>query len=353
MGLIILIFIGAGCAAQSGRAARPTQVLDLGAGKIEVDPSGELPPGFWDSYTLMKEGNTLFDRGRYSEAASYFNAAAERFAGEETASLALFNLGACYEKMGDYELALRSYKALEKTAGPKISPQEILTRQLSCLEELGRWTGAVVVCDRLRGLPDLPEPERIDVSLRRGVALYKNGDPEAGKNALKKALMDYRIFERRQLPTNKYFAARGYFFLGEIYFESYEAIALNERGDELRLQLEAKADYLYLARMQYLRSMRTYEGRWLAASLHKLGYGYETLYFSMKNAPLPEDLSESQIGEYKKKLEKRISNLLKKAVDAYERNADLDKRFELQSPWAEKSRERLKYLRQYCEGMRD
>ncbi len=351
--MIAMVAIHAGCATRNVEIVDPSQVLDLGSGHVEVDPHGELPPRFWDSYTLLAEGNALFDQEKYAEAITYFRAVAQRFTGEQVAGLALFNLGACYEKLEEYEPALRAYESLENIGGPKISSEEILVRQLSCLEELGRWDRAITITGRLLAESELPETDRIDVSLRRGIAFYKNENSESGKAILKKALMDFRILERRQLPINKYFAAKGYFYLGEIYFDQYEAIALDADDDELRLQLEAKADFLYLARTQYLRSMRTYEGQWLAASLHKLGYGYETMYFSMKNAPLPEDLSSDEIVEYREKLEKRISNLLNKAVDAYERNIDLDRRFEIKSPWARQSVERLSYLRRYREEMKN
>jgi Tetratricopeptide repeat len=347
--LIVVVFAVFGCATRTTQAIKPNQVLSLGTGRIEVDPTGELPPQFWDSYTLLQEGNTLFDQERYGEAASYFSAVTQRFAGEEVASLALFNLGACYEIMGEYELALRVYKRLDDIAGPKFSGDEVLIRQLSCLEEMGHWPLAIGVADRLLDMPDLPEISRIDVSIRRGIAFYKNRDSKSAKIFLEKALMDFRILSRRKLPLNQYFAAKGYFYLGEIFFDRYETIHLNGAGDELRLQLEAKTDLLFLARTQYLRSMRTYEGRWLAASLHKLGYGYESMFFSMKNAPLPEDLSPSEAAEYRMKLEKRTLNLLNKAVDAYEKNVDLNRRFALESPWAKHSEKCLERLRRYRE----
>ena len=337
----------------AGCAAKAPQSIDLSSDPlhIEVDPEGRLPPRFWDSYLLMQRAEALFSQKRFAEALTLYRKIADQFPKSDLYPIALFNAGLCLEELGKYDQALEVFRTLEKKRGPTIELKELRFRQAGCLEELGRQQEAAAVLAKISDMFSITAIERINATIRLGVAHYKAGDPRRAKAELRRGLDLYRGFAKKQLPIDTYFVAMGYFYLGEIYFDAFENTALKGKGQELANRLETKADFLVLARAQYLRCMRTYQGKWMSASLHKLGLGYETFFFALENFPAPEELNEMLAREYKARLNERIKNVFFKAIDAYERNVNLDRELDLASEWAEKSRKRLEALRGYQKEM--
>ncbi|MCZ7586398.1 MAG: hypothetical protein M5R36_25415 [Deltaproteobacteria bacterium] len=120
--------------------------------------------------------------------------------------------------------------------------------------------------------------------------------------------------------------------------------------DELAERLETKADFFQTRAGELLSQLADLSGIWMSASLHKLGYGYETFYFAMRGYPVPDDLDDEGKKEYVRRLDQRIKNLLLRAEDAYRRNLGLVAEYGLNSPWAEKSAERLKALEAFRRG---
>jgi tetratricopeptide (TPR) repeat protein len=337
----IALFV-AGCASTVKTAAQKDLTID--PLHIEVDPNGNLPPKFWDSYSLMQQANALYKAQNFREALVLYKKIVDEYPQSDLCPFALFNIGACREKIGEYDKAFEIYKGLEQKRGATIELKELLIRETSCLEEMKRWNEAVTVLTALTGMFSLTQTEHIDVTVRLGIAYYHLGDSDKAKSVLHSGLSDYRKMTEKQLPIDSYFVAKGYFYLGEIYFDRYEKLEIAGQESELPDRLEAKAELFIMARAQYLRCIQTYQGLWMEASLYKLGRGYEIFYFAMRNYPVPGGLSPEQIAEYNKKLAERTSNVLAKAVEAYQKSIELDRELALHSDWMTKSRERLDFL---------
>ncbi|MBZ0270990.1 tetratricopeptide repeat protein [bacterium] len=337
--------LAAGCATRP--MPKSTAEITLDALHLEVDPTGELPPRFWDSWTLMQQGKALFEKKRYDEARKAFARVVAEYPESEVVPHALFNVALCHEALGEWDEALAIYVALEKKRGATIELKELRLRQAECAERAELWSEAVAILERLSGMFSLTQIERINATIRHGVALFRADDALRARDRLKTGLAAYEDMTKKQLPVGTYHVARGYFTLGEIYFDFFDRAKLEGEGRDLAERLETKARLLLLARENYLHCLRTYQADWMPASLHRLAHAFEKFYFAMLEYPVPADLDEEEAIAYRRRLDDKIRNVLLKAIDAYERNIKLDRELGLKSPWARKSEKRLAVARRY------
>ncbi|MCZ7586397.1 MAG: tetratricopeptide repeat protein [Deltaproteobacteria bacterium] len=195
LGLAGAVVLAAGCAA---RKPPPVRFDPL---HIEVDPAGELPPRFWDSYSLMQDAGRAFEQKKFEQALALYRKVAESDPASDAVPTALFNAGLCLEKLGRYDEAYDAFVALEKRRGPTIELGEVPRAPGG----LPRSRGAVGR-SRARGRANLRNVqrhplERINAAIRAGVALYRAGRADAAKTALKNGLREYRSFAEKQLPS--------------------------------------------------------------------------------------------------------------------------------------------------------
>ncbi|MCL4233117.1 MAG: tetratricopeptide repeat protein [Deltaproteobacteria bacterium] len=326
-------------------ASAPRAREEWGAVRMEVDPEGELPPRFWDSVELMQKAAAAFNEKKYNEALELYLTLIDKFPDERSFPLALFNAALCYEELDRFEEALGLYARLEAMPGPTYAPSVLLGRKAACHEEMKSWAEAEADLVKMTQLFSISEIERINALARLGVVRYEMGRYEEAKATLIEALEErYRRGGLQRLAVDTTYIAKGWFHLGQIYLMQYERIELVGDESELKQRLLAKADLLVRARVYFYRSIETYQLWWMSASLHQLGWGYETFYDAVMNAPLPSDLLPGERDVYVRKLESRVSTVIKKAEEAYSKNVDLDRRYNLQSPWAKKSADRLEAL---------
>lgn len=343
---IVVIALLAGClGAFTACATVPRPTEEWGAVRMEIDPEGELPPRFWDSVELMQKAAAAFNAKKYDDALELYLTLIDKFPEERSLPLALFNAAMCYEELGRFDDALGLYARLEAMPGPTYAPSVLLGRKAACYEEKKAWADAEASLVKMTQLFSISEIERINGLSRLGVVRYEMGRYEEAKATLIEALEErYRRGGIQRLAVDTTHIAKGWFYLGQIYLMQYERIELAGDEPELRQRLLAKADLLVRARVYFYRSIETYQLWWMSASLHQLGWGYETFYDAVMNAPLPSDLAPGERDVYVRKLESRVATVIKKAEEAYSRNIDLDRRYNLQSPWAKKSAERLEAL---------
>lgn len=337
--------LGAFATLFAGCASIPRPNEEWGAVRMEVDPEGELPPRFWDSVELMQKAAAAFNEKKFGDALELYLTLIDKFPEERSFPLALFNAALCYEELGKFDEALALYARLEAMPGPTYAPSVLLGRKAACYEEKKAWSDAEAALVNMTQLFSISEIERINALSRLGVVRFEMGRFEEAKATLIEALEErYRRGGLQRLAVDTTHIAKGWFHLGQIYLMQYERIELTGDEPELKQRLLAKADLLVRARVYYYRSIETYQLWWMSASLHQLGWGYETFYDAVMNAPLPSDLAPGERDVYVRKLESRVATVIKKAEEAYGKNVDLDRRYDLKSPWAKKSAERLEAL---------
>ena len=341
--LIITIFL-ASCHRALPQKNVVTRLDKFDPMHIEVDPTGKLPPRFWDTYTLFEQAGTFFDAKQYDKAVEFYLKLVQAYPNSETAPLALFNAGLCYEELQEWDKAIICYSQIQKNYPNKADRIELQTRQGTCLENKGDWKTARKIFIETAEYWEATPIQRVEFRGRAAEALYFLGQIEDAEYELRNVEADYINFERGHVPYKKYFRARLLFHLGEVYYAKFEAVSLALPEEKLADQLEFKARLFILAREQYTKCILTYQKEWMTASLYKIGRGYEEFYHILHDAPLPNALSENEVMEYKTKLEKKIAPALSKALEAYQQNIRLGADLKIDNQWIQMSQGRLKVL---------
>lgn len=341
LALMLFLYLHlSGCAAKKPLDQR----LEFPSMHIEVDPTGKLPAKFWDSYTLFNQANRLYDEKRFEESMAAYMKVIENYPEDKLAALSIFNVALCLEELGKYEQALQYYKQIKDKLPEEITLISLWFRFAYCYENLNRWNEAIEVLSQIEASSKATPLYKTQAQARIAIATFYLGQQDRAKTLLREAMKKYEDFRARRITIDNNFYAKTCFTLGEFYFNRFMEVKLDGDMDRLEMSLENKATLFILARAQYLKTIKTYETELLFAALFRIGNGYEIFYFSMFNAPLPEDLEEGQKEEYVSTLTEKIAPVFKKAIEAYQRNLKLGTDLKENNKWLEKTRERLDYL---------
>ncbi len=318
----------AACAAH--RAAGPVAPVDA-APAADLPPALAFPPeevrvGTLDLELVGKNDEELFAIGTaaygasdWKRAAAAFARLADLFPSSAHEPAALFDAGLAYERLEEWRLALERFRALEKRAeGPDAI--EASFRAAECLYHLRELADARAVLDALARRPGLAPGDRVRALAQRGIVELEDGKTEEAEQSLRLAVSTWQgATEEERLDDG--FASQAQFYLGEVYREWFRALPLDpSRGDDeqLRKDLERKAEMLLSAQGHYLRAIRMGNDRWAVASGYRIGELYDELRAQLLDAPLPPGLDAEHAAAYRAELRRQVRVLATKAISAYE-----------------------------------
>lgn len=343
LALAVLVFVFPGCTARQVPSAK----IEFPDMHIEVDPTGKLPANFWDAYSLLNDGNRLFDQKRFDAARAMYLKLIENYPDDDSAPLAWYNAALCLEEMGRFSEALAAYRHFETTYPQAVDPIHLAFRYAYCHENLEQWERAISKLAPIGSAVDATPDQKAQAQARVAISTFRAGRKDAARKMLREAMSRYEDLHKRHITADKYFYAKACFWLGEYYFERYRQVELSGTQDELERTFENKATLFILSRAQYLKAIKTYESDFLFASLHRIGQGYEHFFFSVIEAPLPEDLAPDEKDEYTRILKESTAPALRKAIEVYRNNLRSGASLVQGNPWLKKSKERLAFCEQW------
>ena len=342
--MVCFLLVLCGCAKRG-----PNTQIDLPDMHIEVDPSGNLPANFWDSYTLFKEADKLFDQERYREAIEVYDKLLIHYPNDKLAPMALFNKGLSLEELGEYKAAEVAYDTLLSTF-PKAFPfEKLLFRYAYCYEKTERWNDATRVLQDILRISGVRPIYQTQARARIAVAQFKLGRKDAAQRLLREAIQEYEKYRRSNVSIDSHYYAAACFTLGEYYFEKYKSIELRGDINVMAITLDSKARQFIYARTRYLEAIRTYDHEYMTASLFRIGQGYEHFYFTLLNAPVPLELEPGQEPAYMKKLKEQLAPVFNKALQAYSQALRVSRQLGISNQWVDKAKEREEYLESWME----
>jgi hypothetical protein len=112
----------------------------------------------------------------------------------------------------------------------------------------------------------------------------------------------------------------------------------------LRKRLEQKSELLRKASEVYGDVVDYHVAEWLTAALYKIGQSYELFAESLRDAPMPENLSEAEQQVYRDELAKFIVPIEERALEAYEGGYRKALELRVFNTWTQKQREALTRL---------
>jgi hypothetical protein len=337
------LFLVVGCSAK-----KPVnQTIGFPEMHVEVDPEGKLPPRYWDSYSLYNKANLLFDAQSYDAARELYEKLLANYPDGELAGVSIFNIGLCHERMEQYEKAISYYAKLQHEFPDAVDPIRLRFRHAFCYENLTQWGFAISQLKSIFLHPKVTPVQKVQAQARLAMATFYLGKQDEAKKMLRAAMEKYENLRDRRITVDSYFYAKTCYTLGEYYFNRFKEIEFAGDAGQMEIRLENKATLFLLARAQYIKAIRTYDHEMLFASLFRVGQGFELFYFSMIEAPLPEDLAPSQKGAYENALKEKVEPVLRKSIEAYQRNVKMGADLKQKNVWLERSAKRLHFLEQW------
>jgi tetratricopeptide (TPR) repeat protein len=336
--------LGAGCATVPTRTSptEPATKVDFPA----VTVQGDARLAAMNDEELFAEGNASFGAKDYGHAAVLFGRIVDAFPHSPHFAQAALQAGQSHEQLGDWTKARERFAAISDPAhgqGPALDAAFHLAEADYHLSNYGE---AAVLLETLADRADLPLAQRVQARVQQGICQVESGESDQAETTLRRAIADWHGAPHPE-DVDSYFPAQAEFFLGEIYRQHEEDVALDpdQTAEELGKQLEYKAELLLSAQGHYLRSIRVGNDYWATAAGAQVASLYEGLYHYLQTAPTPTELDAAETDVYRQEVQKKIRVLLTKAISIYESTIDAADRLGTRGPFVEKARAELERLK--------
>jgi tetratricopeptide (TPR) repeat protein len=286
---------------------------EVAVGSLDLELEGK------NDEELFAIGTAAYGASDWARAAAAFARLADLFPSSRHEAAALFDAGLAYQRSEEWRLALERFRTLErKYEGPDAI--EASFRVAECLYHLRELADARALLDALSRRRELAPGDRVRALAQRGIVELEDGKTEEAERSLRLALGTYQAATEDERLDDR-FASQAQFYLGEVYREWFRALPLDpSKGDEeqLRQDLEHKAEMLLSAQGHYLRAIRMGNDRWAVASGYRIGALYDELRGQLLDAPPPPGLDAEHAAAYRAELRRQVRVLATKAITAYE-----------------------------------
>lgn len=327
--------------ARAGSDEPEPRVLDLEPIRIEVvgkDASGTPELEAFDARNLLDEGNAAMAEERYDDAIARYEKLLAIFPDSRLAPAAIYNIGLAHEGKGDYDAAMRQYRTLAQD--PKLDRDSIDAHMRigGVLAELERWAEARQALQEVLARTDLTHADKIEGMARLGFVAMEQNDYATAEAVLRDAIAYYK-----KLTTsldNNYFVAMSYYYLAQIPHRQFRAIPMRLPDEQLKKDLEDKAQLVVLAYDRYVEALQIQNVYWATAAGYQLSQIYKEFWDHIVLAPVPTQLSPEAATYYVKEVHQRVQVFLEKALSGHSKNIELAEAYKSSTEWSEASRTR-------------
>jgi tetratricopeptide (TPR) repeat protein len=324
------------------------------------DDAGELRLEAYDAQSLFQAANQALSQNRCDRAVPLYDRISNEFPESRWVSASLYNAGLCLEELHRDAQAIERYRRLRERLPDSGDVKDSLFRAGGCLERLERWSDSAANFDRVLARQDLSGDERMEAMVRRGTAIFEQGDLDRTEGLMREAILYYRSGSGadRGSPAGEarwggapiqtdYFMAQAQYILGEVLRTRMEAIRFSPNEAAMRIELEQKSQHLLDAQAAYILAIRVTNPHWAAAAGYRIGMLFSTLYDHIMASPVPPELDAEQRQIYFEELRRQIRPLVDKALRVWSRTMEMGTRTGLgqQHEWVERAEREMGRLR--------
>lgn len=339
--------VGGGCGTQM-----TTIVMDPLEFNAVSTPDG-IRVETMDPELLFDDGAAAFDRGDFTEAARLFGIVAAKFPDSAQGGPALFNFGLAKLRLGRPAEAVTSFRTWLGKYPQDDGDIQPRLRLVEALLESGEWVAAENDIIECLSRPELTPANRIELQAGLTRTLRKQSRLQEALDASRKAL---EIFDANAVAPDmkgNYSAAMAAFEGGEIWHDIFLAIKLILPKDRMEKDLTDKAAMFMKAQAEYMRTVRIGNIFWSSRAGVRIGQLYEEFYDDIMDAEVPPGLNDDDLRLYMDELRRQARPLLEKAVNLYERNMDVCRRFGAKEEWFSEMKTRLARLKALLQSLSD
>lgn len=338
----LMALVACGPRGPTAHPVDPTKPVD----RVVMEPivieawqeGGEIKSKAYDAALLFDRAFVEYGEGDFEAALEGYEELLAKFPDTVLAPAATFNLGLCHERLGLVAEAAAIYDRLVAVYPGTPTVLDAMFRRGYCLEGLERWNEAVEQYEDILAIEDLSGPDTCEAMSRIGCAHLAKGEVAQAEQALRLAVQYFLKQSQIERFENTFYAARAQFHLGEIYRDSFEAVAFTTDEAQIREALEEKLSHMVSARDAYVQTIKLGNYHWAAASGFQVGQLFRTLHDQVMTAPLPPELSTDELVEvYYEMLEEKVQPLLESAVSVWEKTLLMAERVGVSGEWVERT----------------
>ncbi|HPB51721.1 MAG TPA: tetratricopeptide repeat protein [Myxococcota bacterium] len=298
-----------------------------------------------DPERLFESGSNAFDAGDFVEASRLFGLVADRFPDSAQGEPALFNLGLSRLRGGRPGEAVTAFRRYIDSFPPE--PQDVLPRLrlIEALLDSGEWADAEAEIKVAIDAPGLTPANRLELEAGLTRSLRKQNRLQEALDASARAREIHDSHLTDPSMRANYSAAMAAFESGEIWHDLFVSIKLVLPKDRMEKDLTDKAAMFMKAQAEYMRTVRIGNIYWSSKAGVRIGQLYEEFYADIMNAEIPPGLSNDDLALYRAELRRQARPMLVKAVDLYERNMEVCRKFGAREEWFTEMKTRLARLK--------
>jgi tetratricopeptide (TPR) repeat protein len=266
------------------------------------------------------------------------------FPQSDLASVSLYNAGFCFENAGKLPVAAATFEKMAQLYPQSEDAADVLFRAGEIYGKIKDWAGVTRVNQEFTRRFGNDANRVIQAQCMVGVALYMQNKQAEALDQLNKAIMTFGKLKDPS-TTNKYYAAKAEFTIGEITHEAMNAVTLTLPHEIYKKQMKSKSDLLDNVIASYSRVIKYQISEWTTRSIFSIGKAYEDFALAIFKQQRPPSMSmEERIA-----LELGIAQAMEeyfvnKAAHYHEENVKLGIKEKIEDKYVLDSRQKLTSL---------
>jgi TolA-binding protein len=327
-------------AQKAGDIATLKEAAVLATGKDYRDKP-ESPVGAWTA------AETLQSMGIFNEAADFDEAIAnlndrehpnyQKYAHTKDAA---YNAVVLRVATGDHDKAIINGNRFLKEFPTALESDEVVFLMGKAHQNAGRDKEAAALYQRYLTRAK-NQDHRVEGLVLLAQAQIKSGEENAAGTSLAEAVLIGKRRSKELGPEGKFAAAHARYMEGERVLAKFEKIQIQGDVKQLATRLKQKAALLKEAAQVFLDTVSLGVAEWSTAALYQIGHTYELFAKSLRDAPPPPNLSETDREMFTSQIEEFVVPVEEKSLDAYENGWKKAIELGIYNQWTGKLREAL------------
>lgn len=317
---------------------------DLGGAADAFDRLIERFPGSEEGALAAWAGAQMYESiAQFSDAARYYEAYAEKFPKAPKATDAAYNAVLLRVTAGEHAAGIRNGRRFVSAHGTSALADDVTFFIGRAHEGAEEWNEAARVYRQFIGRTKSAD-RKVEAATRLGKVLRRAGDRSGAEKAFGEAGKMGKGRAGGKLKEGRYAAAEARYLEGELVLADYEAVRIAGEMEGLRGRLQKKSELLKKAAVIFSDVVTYRVAEWVTAALFQIGHSYELFASSLREAPVPEGLSEEEQQVYQDQLSAFIIPMEERALEAFEGGYQKALELRIYNSWTEKLRDGLTRL---------
>ncbi len=266
------------------------------------------------------------------------------FGQSDLASVSLYNAGFCFENANKLPVAAATFEKMAQLYPQSDDAADVLFRAGEIYGKIKDWSSVTRVNQEFMRRFGSDANRVIQAQCMVGVAMYMQNRQSEALDQLTKAISTFSKLKEPS-TTNKYYAAKAEFTIGEINHEAMTAITLTQPKETYKKQLKAKSDLLDNCIANYSKVIKYQISEWTTRSIFSIAKSYEDFAVAIFKQQRPSSMTMDERIALELGIAQAMEDyIVNKAAHYYEENVKLGIKEKIEDKYVLDSRQKLTSL---------